>query len=247
MPRFPVVLAALAPFLQTVGCSDSPAAPSTLPSTVAEVPERAGEPLVGQSTGGSGGSSADDAASMAGDAGTVGDAGHAASAFDAADPTGGTGATEGTGGTAGDSGPSRGSARNDGGAPTHDGFPELTELKAFPTAEGYGRFAEGGRGGRVIEVTHLRDSGPGSLRHAVEATGPRTVVFRTSGVIELESKLLVTGTLGNGYLTIAGQTAPGKGILVRGWTVVSKAPLAGAAVARLESPDRGNETFPDHK
>ena len=223
MPRFPVVLAALASFLQTVGCSDSPAAPPTLPPTLppmgAEVPERADKPFVGQGTGGSGGSSAEDAVSMAGDAGTVGDAGHAATAVDAASPTSGTGATAGTGGTGADSGPSRGSAGNDGGAPTHDGFPELTELKAFPTAEGYGRLAEGGRGGRVIEVTNLRDSGPGSLRHAVEATGPRTVVFRTSGVIELESKLLVTGTLGNGYLTIAGQTAPGKGILVRGWTV----------------------------
>lgn len=82
---------------------------------------------------------------------------------------------------------------------------------AFPTAEGYGRFAIGGRGGRVIEVTNLDDSGPGSLRAAVEAEGPRTVVFNVSGLITLESKLVVK----NPYLTIAGQTAPGKGVCVR--------------------------------
>lgn len=82
---------------------------------------------------------------------------------------------------------------------------------AFPTAEGYGRFAIGGRGGRVIEVTNLDDSGSGSLRAAVEAEGPRTVVFNVSGLITLESKLVVK----NPYLTIVGQTAPGKGVCVR--------------------------------
>jgi len=87
----------------------------------------------------------------------------------------------------------------------------FAELKAFPTAEGYGRLAKGGRGGRVIEVTNLNDSGPGSFRDAVEAEGLRTVVFRVGGMIRLDSGIKVE----NGNLTVAGQTAPGKGIAIR--------------------------------
>jgi hypothetical protein len=85
---------------------------------------------------------------------------------------------------------------------------------AFPGAEGYGRMARGGRGGRVIEVTNLNDSGPGSLREAVEAEGPRTVVFRVGGTINLKDRLVIK----NPYITVAGQTAPGEGIAVRGAT-----------------------------
>ena len=86
---------------------------------------------------------------------------------------------------------------------------------AFPGAEGYGRFAIGGRRGRVIKVTHLGDSGSGSLRAALEAEGPRTVIFDVSGRIVLESRLIIR----NPFVTIAGQTAPGKGICISNYNL----------------------------
>jgi pectate lyase len=84
-------------------------------------------------------------------------------------------------------------------------------VKAFPTAEGFGADSVGGRGGRVIEVTTLEDSGPGSLRAAMEASGPRICVFRVSGTITLKSAIRVSTP----YLTVAGQTSPG-GVQIRG-------------------------------
>ena len=83
---------------------------------------------------------------------------------------------------------------------------------AFAGAEGHGAASSGGRGGRVIAVTQLGDAGPGSLRAALEAPGRRIVVFRVGGTIALESVIRVREP----YLTVAGQTAPGGGILVRG-------------------------------
>lgn len=85
-------------------------------------------------------------------------------------------------------------------------------IPAFRGAEGFGANSIGGRGGTVIKVTNLNDSGPGSFRAAVTASGPRIVVFAVSGIINLQSNLNITEP----YLTIAGQTSPG-GILVTGY------------------------------
>lgn len=83
---------------------------------------------------------------------------------------------------------------------------------AFFGAQGYGAGAIGGRGGQVIEVTNLANSGPGSFRAAIDTLGPRVVVFRVGGAIQLTAPLV----LKNPFITIAGQTAPGGGIMLTG-------------------------------
>ncbi len=83
---------------------------------------------------------------------------------------------------------------------------------AFPGAEGYGRFARGGRGGKVVYVTNLNSEGPGSLRWALtNGQGPRTVLFKVSGIIDMEFHQCKTDP----FVTIAAQTAPGKGICIK--------------------------------
>jgi rhamnogalacturonyl hydrolase YesR/pectate lyase len=87
--------------------------------------------------------------------------------------------------------------------------------RAFPGAEGFGAFAAGGRGGDVYHVKNLSDAGPGSLRYGVQtARGPRTIVFDLSGTIFLRSGL----NIDKPFLTLAGQTAPGDGVTVAGFT-----------------------------
>lgn len=95
----------------------------------------------------------------------------------------------------------------------------INVLPAFPGAEGFATNITGGRGGSVVEVTNLYDSGLGSFRAALNLTGRRTIVFRVSGNIVLNSKL----SINNGDVTIAGQTAPGQGITLSGYPLTVNA------------------------
>ena len=106
---------------------------------------------------------------------------------------------------------------------------------AFPGAEGAGRHALGGRGGAVLRVTNLADSGPGSLRAAVETEGARTVVFDIGGTIRLASPLRIREP----RITIAGQTAPGGGVTLRGQPLIVSADDVVVRYVRSRLGDEG--------
>jgi hypothetical protein len=93
-------------------------------------------------------------------------------------------------------------------------LPQAT-IPAFPGAEGGGRHAFGGRGGKVFVVTSLADSGPGTFREACEAGGPRIVVFNVAGIIRLKDRIRIRAP----YITIDGSSAPGDGVCIAGNTV----------------------------
>lgn len=122
--------------------------------------------------------------------------------------------------------------------PQEDDQPKERVL-AFPGAEGFGKYATGGRGGKVYVVTNLNDDGPGSLREAIRKKEPRTILFALSGNIVLNSPL----DINNGDLTIAGHSAPGDGICIQGYPLSVKADNVIIRYLRFRLGDEAGEEF----
>lgn len=116
-------------------------------------------------------------------------------------------------------------------------FQMYSQVPAFPGAEGGGKYCTGGRGGKVLFVENLNNKGDGSFREAVEAEGPRIILFRVSGTIELEKTIHII----NGDLTIAGQTAPGDGICLKNYGVRVDADNVIIRYIRVRPGDQENE------
>ncbi len=128
-----------------------------------------------------------------------------------------------------------------------NGGATASAIPAFPGAEGFGARATGGRGGKVYLVETLDDYNPnegekpipGSLRAAIEAEGPRTLVFRVSGMIDLKRNL----NLDNDHIPIAGQTAPGDGICLKSRPMYITASYVIPRYLRFRPGDEAGEAF----
>ena len=120
----------------------------------------------------------------------------------------------------------------------------LSSKKAFPTAEGYGKYATGGRGGKIVAVTNLNSSGSGSLDAALKMTGPRIIVFKVSGTITHSGSNYLDIPYNAGNVTVAGETAPGDGILIKGGEVrisASNVIIRGLRIRQSSSSSGSNE------
>ncbi len=112
------------------------------------------------------------------------------------------------------------------------GIAVFAQAPAFPGAEGHGRYVTGGRGGKIVHVTTLDDSGTGSFREAVSGSSKKTIVFDVGGVIPLKSDLEIGENT-----TVLGQTAPSPGITLRYYTVRPQ----GNSIIRFIRARRGQE------
>lgn len=116
-------------------------------------------------------------------------------------------------------------------------------VPVIPNAVGYGISTPAGRGGAVIRVTNLNESGAGSIRECTDASGPRVCVFEVSGTIRLSGDLVIR----NPYITIAGQTAPSPGIMFRGGGLLIKTSNVLVQHIRVRPGDDPQGTIPDNR